>query len=55
MRLVRRLSLTKTGRVPDADPWNLKENGLRTAEWAWFEQKRETALADGGEESGEDC
>jgi cytochrome c oxidase subunit 1 len=42
-------------RVPDADPWNLKENGLRTAEWAWFEQKRETALADGGEESGEDC
>ena len=40
-------------RVEDADPWNLKDNGLRTNEWAWFEQKRETALADGGEETGE--
>jgi cytochrome c oxidase subunit 1 len=41
-------------RVPTADPWNLEENGLRTPEWAWFEEKRETALADGGEEADED-
>ncbi|WP_049917040.1 cytochrome c oxidase subunit I [Halogeometricum pallidum] len=41
-------------RVPDADPWDLKESGLYTAEWAWFERKRETALADGGENSDED-
>ncbi len=38
-------------RVEDADPWNLKDNGLRTNEWAWFERRRETALADGGEEA----
>jgi cytochrome c oxidase subunit 1 len=36
--------------VEDADPWNLKDNGLRTNEWAWFERKRQTTLADGGEE-----
>jgi len=41
-------------RVRNADPWNLEENGVRTAEWVWFEEKRETALADGGEESDED-
>jgi cytochrome c oxidase subunit 1 len=41
-------------RVRDADPWNLKENGLRTNEWAWFERRRETALADGGEDAETD-
>jgi len=40
-------------RVEDADPWNLKDNGLRTNEWAWFERKRETALADGGVDEDE--
>ncbi len=35
-------------RVEDPDPWNLADDGLRTPEWAWFERKVETALADGG-------
>ncbi|USZ68664.1 cytochrome c oxidase subunit I [Halorussus salilacus] len=39
-------------RVESGDPWNLEDDGLKTKEWAWFERKRETALAatDGGEE-----
>ena len=35
--------------VEDGDPWNLKDDGLTTKEWTWFESKVETALADGGE------
>jgi cytochrome c oxidase subunit 1 len=35
--------------VEDGDPWNLRTDGLYTAEWDWFDRKRETALADGGE------
>jgi cytochrome c oxidase subunit 1 len=38
-------------RVTDGDPWNLEEYGLRTNEWEWFEQRRETAIADGGDEA----
>ncbi len=37
-------------RVEDGDPWNLKDDGLSTNEWTWFERKVETRLADGGEE-----
>jgi cytochrome c oxidase subunit 1 len=39
-------------KVEDGDPWNLDDYGLKTAEWQWFERKRETslALADGGDE-----
>jgi cytochrome c oxidase subunit 1 len=38
-------------RVESGDPWDLEEDGMKTHEWAWFERKRETALAiaDGGE------
>ncbi|SIR84004.1 cytochrome c oxidase subunit 1 [Haladaptatus litoreus] len=35
--------------VEDGDPWNLKADGMESPEWTWFEKKRETALADGGE------
>ncbi|WP_122089142.1 cbb3-type cytochrome c oxidase subunit I [Halalkalicoccus subterraneus] len=38
-------------RVEDGDPWNLKEDGLTTNEWTWFEDKIETRLATDG--SGE--
>ncbi|MFB6156571.1 MAG: cytochrome-c oxidase, partial [Haloferacaceae archaeon] len=39
-------------RVQDADPWNLEDYGLRTNEWAWFEEELESDLAvpDGGDE-----
>ncbi len=40
--------------VEDGDPWGLEADGMRSPEWAWFEKKRETALADGGEEGGEE-
>ncbi|MFC4451521.1 cbb3-type cytochrome c oxidase subunit I [Halorussus aquaticus] len=42
--------------VEDGDPWDLADDGLLTHEWAWFERKRETALAatDGGEATGAD-
>ncbi|WP_368411770.1 cytochrome c oxidase subunit I [Haladaptatus halobius] len=36
--------------VRSADPWHLEDDGLRSKEWTWFEKKRETALADGGEQ-----
>jgi cytochrome c oxidase subunit 1 len=36
-------------KVEDGDPWNLKEYGLYTNEWQWFDRKLETAVADGGE------
>jgi cytochrome c oxidase subunit 1 len=36
--------------ITDGDPWNLEEDGMKTAEWQWFERKLETAVADGGEE-----
>ena len=37
--------------VEDGDPWNLKDDGLITQEWTWFEDKLETQLAtDGGDE-----
>ena len=35
-------------RVTDGDPWDLKESGLRTKEWEWFENER--IATDGGEE-----
>jgi cytochrome c oxidase subunit 1 len=44
-------SYTEGQRVEDGDPWNLDEYGLKTAEWEWFERKRATAIADGGEET----
>ncbi|QZP39801.1 cytochrome c oxidase subunit I [Halobaculum magnesiiphilum] len=37
--------------IEDSDPWNLDEHGLRTNEWGWLEQHRETALVDGGSEN----
>jgi len=37
-------------RVPSGDPWNLKEEDMFSREWAWFEDRRETALTDGGDE-----
>ena len=36
--------------VDDADPWDLEDAGLLTNEWTWFERKRESILADGGED-----
>jgi cytochrome c oxidase subunit 1 len=39
--------------VQDGDPWNLKEEGMYTAEWDWFDRRLETALADGGEHQGD--
>ncbi|MDX5988685.1 cytochrome-c oxidase [Haloferax mediterranei ATCC 33500] len=39
--------------VQDGDPWNLGEDNLETAEWAWFERKLQTAVPDGGEEESE--
>jgi cytochrome c oxidase subunit 1 len=38
--------------VEDGDPWNLEEEGLKTAEWQWFERRLETAVTDGGEADG---
>ncbi|USZ70002.1 cbb3-type cytochrome c oxidase subunit I (plasmid) [Halorussus salilacus] len=39
-------------RVESGDPWDLEGDGLKTREWAWFERKREQAIAtDGGEAS----
>ena len=35
--------------LDDPDPWNLKETNQFTHEWGWNERRRETALADGGE------
>jgi len=43
------VSWLEGARVEDGDPWNLAERGLRTREWEWFAERRETALADGGE------
>ncbi|WP_276302525.1 cytochrome c oxidase subunit I [Halorussus lipolyticus] len=41
-------------RVESGDPWDLEDDGLKTKEWAWFERKRETAIAtDGGEDDEE--
>jgi len=37
-------------KVQDGDPWNLREDGMYTNEWQWFEHQQETALADGGDE-----
>ena len=36
--------------VEDGDPWNLKEDGLYTAEWDWFDRKLQTKITDGGEQ-----
>ena len=37
-------------RVESGDPWNLRQDNVRTVEWEWFEQKLDTQLAaDGGE------
>jgi len=35
-------------RVTDGDPWDLKDSGLLSKEWEWFEQER--VMPDGGEE-----
>ena len=35
--------------VENGDPWDLKESGLYTAEWDWFDRKLQTAVTDGGE------
>jgi cytochrome c oxidase subunit 1 len=37
-------------RVHDGDPWNLRDDGMYTNEWQWFEDKQETAIADGGDD-----
>ena len=37
-------------KVDDGDPWNLRDSNLYTAEWDWFDQKLQTAIADGGDE-----
>ena len=36
--------------IESSDPWALEADELRTPEWVWFEQRRETALADGGDD-----
>ncbi|GGL61420.1 cbb3-type cytochrome c oxidase subunit I [Halocalculus aciditolerans] len=46
----------RAGRTIDsADPWNLKESGQFTNDWQWFERKRQTMLADGGEDVDADA
>lgn len=40
-------------RVADGDPWDLDEYDQRTHEWRWFERRRETAIAAGGDHHGE--
>ena len=37
-------------KVQDGDPWNLRDEGMYTNEWQWFENRQETAIADGGDE-----
>jgi cytochrome c oxidase subunit 1 len=37
--------------VDEADPWNLKRDDVYTAEWNWFDQRRQSLLTDG--EGGE--
>ncbi|MFC7173435.1 cbb3-type cytochrome c oxidase subunit I [Haloplanus litoreus] len=37
-------------KVQDGDPWNLRDDGMYTNEWQWFENKMETAITDGGDE-----
>ena len=39
--------------MQDGDPWNLRDDGMYTNEWQWFERKQETALTDGGDEDEE--
>ncbi|MFD1599563.1 cbb3-type cytochrome c oxidase subunit I [Halobellus rarus] len=39
--------------IEDGDPWNLRQSGLYTAEWDWFDQKQQTAIADGGDPDDE--
>jgi cytochrome c oxidase subunit 1 len=39
-------------RVESGDPWNLKQYDMYSAEWEWFAETRQTALADGGNRSG---
>ncbi|WP_049893637.1 cbb3-type cytochrome c oxidase subunit I [Halogranum rubrum] len=36
--------------IESGDPWNLKEDGLYTAEWEWFDRKLQTKITDGGEQ-----
>ena len=40
--------------VEDGDPWNLKDDGMITQEWTWFEDKIETQLATDGGEAGDE-
>ncbi|WP_458206735.1 cytochrome c oxidase subunit I [Haladaptatus sp. NG-SE-30] len=40
--------------VESADPWKLGDDDMLSKEWTWFEQKRETALTDGGEQVEEE-
>ncbi|MBP1955523.1 cytochrome c oxidase subunit 1 [Halarchaeum rubridurum] len=42
-------------RVDSGDPWNLKQSDQFTNEWQWYEGKRQTMLADGGEEDADDA
>jgi len=35
--------------VEGEDPWNLKYDDTYTAEWDWFDRRREPVLADGGD------
>jgi len=37
-------------KVQDGDPWNLRDDGMYTNEWQWFEDRQETAITDGGDE-----
>ncbi|PSP94352.1 cytochrome-c oxidase [Halobacteriales archaeon QS_4_62_28] len=39
--------------VEGHDPWNLERDDMLGNEFTWFKQKRETALADGGEDEEE--
>ncbi|WP_135534597.1 cbb3-type cytochrome c oxidase subunit I [Halostella pelagica] len=45
------VSWLEGARIDSGDPWNLAERGLKTREWEWLEEQRETMLADGGESS----
>ncbi len=39
--------------IQDGDPWNLRQSGLYTAEWDWYDKKLQTAIADGGDADDE--
>jgi cytochrome c oxidase subunit 1 len=36
-------------KVETGDPWDLKDTGMHSREWTWFQKSLNTTIADGGE------